>query len=686
LTNARQLAAGLSYLVATRGRVAGSAVNPLAYGEAADGLNTSAFGAIADMAGLVAVSTMPRMTPERKSGPSPAAVPYALMSLGPERPILEAFLTAERVERRLAAVLAADVAGYSRLMGGDEEGTLARLKAVRKALVDPVLASHRGRIVKTTGDGMLVEFTSAVDAARGAVEIQRGMADRNVSVPQDQRIEYRIGIHIGDVIIDDNDIFGDGVNVAARLEGIAEPGGVCMSNDAYRQVRGKVEIVCDDMGPQTLKNIAEPVQTWAVRLSDQVSSARKSVSAASEPQALPLPDKPSIAVLPFQNMSGDPEQEYFADGMVEDIITALSRFKSLFIIARNSSFTYKGKAVDIRQVGRELGVRYVLEGSVRKAGGKLRVTGQLIEAATGAHLWGDRFDGPLDDIFELQDQVTSSVVGAIAPQLERAELDRSLGKSTDSLAAIDLVYRAIAALRSRTRQGVENALQLAQQSILLDPSLQRAYGVALSCYAMQRTESWADRDQLFAAGKQYALRAIELGASDAHALAQAANFFASITKDTDAGEAIVDRAIAQNPNLIECWITRGWINLWGGQPDRAMNDFNHAIRLNPVDPQGEAIACGLAASHLFLGQFESAVPWVLKSLAHQEKYSPALRVGVASYALIGRIAEAQAMHARLCELGAPPRTISEIDKWIPYKRREDFELFVKAFRLAGVPE
>ena len=295
-------------------------------------------------------------------------------------------MACERVERRLAAVLAADVAGYSRLMGVDEEGTLARLKAVRKTLVDPTIANYRGRIVKTTGDGMLVEFASAVDAVRGAVEVQRGMAEQNASVPQDQRIEFRIGIHVGDIIIDDNDIFGDGVNIAARLEGIAEPGGVRLSDDTYRQIRGKVEIACDDMGPQALKNIAEPMRAWRVR--GQSALQAQSGSPASQAPALPLPDKPSIAVLPFQNLSGDPEQEFFADGIVEDITTALSRFKSLFVIARNSSFTYKGKAVDIKQVGRELGVRYVLEGSVRKASGRVRIAGQLIDAATGVHLWG----------------------------------------------------------------------------------------------------------------------------------------------------------------------------------------------------------------------------------------------------------------------------------------------------------
>jgi TolB-like protein/class 3 adenylate cyclase len=299
------------------------------------------------------------------------------------------------VERRLIAVLAADVAGYSRLMGRDEEGTLARLKAFRKTLIDPAIAEHRGHIVKTTGDGMLVEFASAVEAGRCAVEVQRRMAEQNADLPHDVRIEFRVGIHVGDIIIDESDIFGNGVNIAARLEGIAEPGGVCISDDAERQLRGRVDVGFDDMGLQTLKNIAVPVRVWRMLIGNVSASAHSKDIAAGSSQPVALPDKPSIAVLPFENMSGDPEQEYFADGMVEDIITALSRFKSLFVIARNSSFTYKGKAVDIKQVGRELGVRYVLEGSVRKAGDRVRITGQLIEAATGQHLWADNLTAHL---------------------------------------------------------------------------------------------------------------------------------------------------------------------------------------------------------------------------------------------------------------------------------------------------
>src|SRR5216683_1190273 len=318
-------------------------------------------------------------------------------------------LSSEHVERRLAAILAADVAGSCRLIGIDEEGTLAQLKALRKTLFDPKITDHRGRIVKNTGDGALVEFASVVDAVRCADEIQRGVAEQNADVPRDKRIEFRIGIHVGDIIIADDDIFGDGVNIAVRLEGIAEPGGICISDDAHRQVRGKVESTLEDMGAQTLKNIAEPMRVWRARIGPSPSPARLTKPPTETALPLALPDKPSIAVLPFENMSGDPEQEYFADGMVEDIITGLSRSKSLFVIARHSTFTYKGKAIYIKQVGRELGVRYVLEGSVRKAGGRVRITGQLIDSDTGAHLWADRFDGSLDDIFDLQDKVASSV-------------------------------------------------------------------------------------------------------------------------------------------------------------------------------------------------------------------------------------------------------------------------------------
>src|SRR6266568_3835742 len=439
-----------------------------------------------------------------------ASMAYAVWRRKLPPPMLEAPLSLERVERRLTAILAADVAGYSRLMGGDEEGTLVQLKAHRSALVDPKITEHRGRIVKTTGDGVLVEFSSVVDAVRCAVDVQRGMAERNAGVPQEKRIEFRIGINLGDIIIDGGDIFGDGVNVAARLEGIAEPGNICISDDAYRHVRDKVDVPFEDAGEQSLKNIARPVRAYRVWISGAESRVRP---------ALALPDKPSIAVLPFHNMSGDPEQEYFADGIVEDIITALSRFKSLFVIARNSSFTYKGRAVDVKQVGRELGVRYILEGSVRKAANRVRITGQLIDSATNAHLWADRFDGALEDIFDLQDQVTASVVGAIGPQLEQAEIERAKRKPTESLDAYDYFLRSMAGVHQFTRDANNDALRLFNKAIELDPEFAAAYGAAARCYAQRIANGWmVDRAREIAEADRLARRGAQLGKDDAVAL------------------------------------------------------------------------------------------------------------------------------------------------------------------------
>ena len=360
-----------------------------------------------------------------------------------------------RVERRLAAILAADVAGYSRLMGADEEGTLAALKAIRRELADPKVKEHRGRIVKTTGDGLLVEFPSVVDAVRCAVEVQEGMAERNAEVAGEKRIEFRIGINLGDIIRDGRDIYGDGVNVAARLEALAEPGGIWVSRVVHDQVRDKLDLAFEDLGEQQVKNIARPVHVWRIRL-----GAKPALSASAP---LALPDKPSIAVLPFQNMTGDPEQEYFVDGVVEEITTAISRLPWLFVIARNSSFTYKGRAVDVKQVARELGVRYVLEGSVRKGGDKVRITGQLIDTSTGAHIWADRFDGALDNIFDLQDLVASNVAGAIEPKLRQSEIERATRKPTESLDAWDLYLRALALRYQYTEESIREAIVMLRE-------------------------------------------------------------------------------------------------------------------------------------------------------------------------------------------------------------------------------
>jgi TolB-like protein len=359
--------------------------------------------------------------------------------------------------RRLAAILAADVAGYSRLIGADEEGTLERLKTLRAEVIDPKIAEYRGRLVKTTGDGLLVEFASVVDALRCAVEVQREMAGRNTGIPPDSRLELRIGINVGDIVVEDGDIFGDGVNVAARLEALAAPGGICVSARVQEDAAGRLDLAFEDIGEQQLKNITRPVRAYRV-----IASAG-SASARADP-ILALPDKPSIAVLPFANLSGDPEQEYFADGMVEEIITALSRIRWLFVIARNSTFTYKGKAVDVKQVGRELGVRYVLEGSVRKAAGRVRITAQLIDAQSRAHLWAVRFDGALEDVFDLQDKVASSVAGVIEPTVQAAETARSGGRPTNDLSAYDLYLRAHAMFLSSAKQ-IPEALHLLEQAI-----------------------------------------------------------------------------------------------------------------------------------------------------------------------------------------------------------------------------
>ena len=595
-------------------------------------------------------------------------------------------MSEERVERRLAAVLAADVAGYSRLMGIDEEGTLARLKATRKSLVDPTIAAHRGRIVKTTGDGMLVEFASAVDAARSAIEVQRGMSSQNADVQHDTRIELRIGIHVGDIIIDDNDIFGDGVNIAARLEGIADPGGICMSDDAYRQVRGKVESACDDLGLQTLKNIAEPMRAWRVQLGGHGAAKARPVSPAGQAPMLALPDKPSIAVLPFQNMSGDPEQEYFADGMVEDIITALSHFRNLFVIARNSSFTYKGRSVDVKQVGRELGVRYVLEGSVRKAAGKVRITGQLIDAATGAHLWADRFDGSIDDIFELQDQVTSSVVNAIAPKLEQAEIERVKRKPTENLDAYDHFLRGMSVLNQWTRESNREATESFCKAIELDPNFASAYGMAAWCYVWRKANGWMnDRDVEIGEATRLAKRAVELGRDDAVALSRAGHVIAYVVGDLDSATPAIERALLLNPNLASAWNFAGWTRVLRGEPEAAIEYLARSMRLSPLDQLGYSAKGSTAHAHFFLGADEDASAWADKAVQENPNYLIVNCIAAASHAFAGHQEKAVQAVSRMLQID-PSLHISKIKELFPLRRPNDLAKYEKGLRKAGLPD
>jgi TolB-like protein/class 3 adenylate cyclase len=593
-------------------------------------------------------------------------------------------LSGEHVERRLAAILAADVAGSCRLIGIDEEGTLARLKALRKTIFDPKIAEHHGRVVKNTGDGAIAEFASVVDAVRCADEIQRGMAEQNIDVPQDKRIELRIGIHVGDIIIDENDIFGDGVNIAVRLEGIAEPGGINISDDARRQIRGKVDVTFDDLGSQSLKNIAEPMRVWRVPYGRAMSAVP---SRLRVDDALALPDKPSIAVLPFTNMSGDPEQEYFADGMVDDIITALSRFKALFVIARNSSFTYKGRAVDVKQVGRELGVRYVLEGSVRKAANRLRITGQLVDTATGAHLWADRFDGGLGDVFDLQDQVTESVVGAIAPAVEKAEIERAKRKPTESLDAYALYLRGLASYNQfGSRQANDEALRLFKSAIELDPDFATAYGRAASCYHIAKVNGWfSDTANEIAEVKRLAQRAVELGKDDATALAAGGHALAYVVLDLEVGAALIDRALVLNSNSAEAWHYGGWAKTFLGEHEAAIERFAHALRLSPFDPRVTGMRVGTAVAHFFLGRYDQAASWAAMALQDNPDHQPGLRVAAASNAMAGRPEQAHKAVARLRQLN-PALRVSNLKDVLGPWHAEGISRYEEGFRQAGLPE
>jgi TolB-like protein/class 3 adenylate cyclase len=587
-------------------------------------------------------------------------------------------------QRRLVAIFAADVEGYSRLMGADEVGTMRDLTR-RRAILDGLIASHRGRIANTAGDSVLAEFGSAVDAVQCAVEAQAALAGANADLSLDRQINFRIGIHVGDVMIKGGDLFGDGVNIAARLQTLASAGGTCISGAAHDQVRKILPFAFTDLGVQQVKNIEEPVRAFAV--SAAVASAISVTSNSStDHKPLALPDKPSIAVLPFQNMSGDPEQEYFADGMVEDIITALSRFKSLFVIARNSSFTYKGKAVDIKQVGRELGVRYVLEGSVRKSAGKVRITGQLIDAATGAHLWADKFDGSLEDIFALQDEITTNVVGAIAPKLDQFEIERANRKPSENLDAYDCFLRGLACSRiTGDREKREEALQLFYRAIELDPQMACAYGYAAGEYRTRKTNGWiADQRELTEA-RRLADSAVRVGQDDASALSGAARTFGYLFLEHEKASTLADRAIAINPNLASAWLARGMVSAWMGQHGKALEQLDRAIRLNPIDPENYLAEGFKAFAFLFLGKYEEACYWATQALTHQPNYAPALRAGCAGHALAGRLDEAREMMRRLREIDTVTH-LSDAKERISFRREQDVARLLEGYRKAGLPE
>jgi adenylate cyclase len=595
-------------------------------------------------------------------------------------------LTDNRVERRLAAILAADVAGYSRLTGLDEEGTHVRLRERLRGLADPKISEHRGKVVKHTGDGVLAEFGSVVDAVRCAIEVQRGMAEQNATMPQVKRIEFRIGIHVGDIIVDDNDIFGDGVNIAARLEGIAEPGGVCISDDAQRQVRGKVDFAFEDMGPQNLKNIVEPMRAWRLRMNASGSAAAPIEPSVERTQALALPDKPSIAVLPFTNLSGDALQDYFTDGVVEDIITELSRFSELFVIARNSSFTYKKQLVDVRDVGRDLGVRYVLEGSVRKVANRVRITGQLIDAASGAHIWADRFESALDDIFALQDQMAERVVGAIAPRLEQAEIERAKWKPTENLNAYDCFLRGMAAWHDWTQSSHNNALKFFYQAIELDPEFGRPYALAAGCYLMRKANGWIiDGAAEITETERLARLAADLGRTDAVTLAWSAHALAHVVGDIKTGTALVDRALLLNANLAVAWQRSGWLRIYAGDYELALKHLKRAMRLNPLDPLMHLAHSATAFAYFLLEDVDEASAWAERALHLRSNWPPALRVLAMSNAVAGREQASRQAMTRL-RLIQPQLRVSNLHEQISLHRPEHMARCTEAMRKAGLPE
>jgi len=568
-----------------------------------------------------------------------------------------------------------------------EEGTLARLKALRRELADPKIKENRGRIVKTTGDGLLIEFASVVDAARCAVEVQREMAVRNADVSRDRRIEFRMGINLGDIIKDGRDIYGDGVNIAARLEALAEPGGICVSRVVRDQVRDKVDFSFEDMGEQQVKNIARPVRVHRIVLADELGVPPVNPPDRTPPPLLPLPQKPSIAVLPFENMSGDREQEYFADGVVEDIITALSRLAWLFVIARNSSFTYKGKSVDMKQVGRELGVRYLLEGSVRKAGSRVRITGQLIDTTTGAHVWADRIDGELEDIFELQDQVTSKVVGAIEPKLRLSEIARAARKPTDRLDAYDLFLRALAEGHKMTLEGNRQAIRLLQRALAIDPLYAPAAGLAGWSYSIQRVQGWSPlTDVEITEGIRLAKQAIETGQDDPDAL-----WMAGITLWLLAGEfataaSVIDRALALNSNSAQAYMASGWVQSILNRPHPAIESLHRALRLSPLDPLGYMFKAALAFAHTVAGRYEEAMEWADQSLREQERFVPSIRYRAALCGHLGRVEEGREWLRRLLDVRPGLTVAMYMREASTYQPPEIRAIFADGFRRIGLPE
>jgi adenylate cyclase len=594
-------------------------------------------------------------------------------------------LSSERVQRRLAAVLAADVAGYSRLMGVDDERTLANLKSFRKTLFDPSVAAHHGRIVKTTGDGMLVEFASAVDAARCAVEVQRGMVAQNTDVPQDVRIEYRVGIHVGDIIVDDDDIFGDGVNIAARLEGIAEPGGICISDDTYRQIRGKIDIAFDDIGEQTLKNIVEPMRAWRIHLAGETAPAIRSSSPPPKPaQVLALPDKPSIVVLPFDNMSAEVGNDYLADGIVEAITATLSCIRSFFVIARSSAFTYKGRATNAREIGKDLGVAYLLEGSVQKAGNRLRITVQLVETAGGAHVWSSRYDGTIDEFFDLEDRITQQVAGALQPSIRIAEIERSRRKRPQDLGSYDYTMRAMPHVWALEKDESAKALELLEKALSMATDYPLALALAGWCHAQRSVYNWADDiSGSQAMARSLAERAVDLSGDDPLILAVLGAVH-TFVRNYGTARMLVERALALDPNCAWAWSRLGWIDNYTDQPHNAIKNFEFAIRLSPIDPMNFNNYAGMGAAHYVLQECDQAVLLYRRALQERPNAKWIYRDLAGSLLAAGRIEEAERAFVELMRF-YPDLTITKFKQGMVFSNAV-LDRMAENLRRLGLPD
>jgi adenylate cyclase len=588
----------------------------------------------------------------------------------------------ERLQRRLAAILSADVVGYSRLMGIDEAGTLARLKAVRRDLVDPLIAAHSGRTFKLMGDGALVEFGSAVDAVTCAIEVQKQIRERDAGSPEDSRIQFRIGINVGDIIVDGDDIYGDGVNVAARIQALADPGGIYISRGAAEQVRDKVPIKIETRGEQTVKNIARPIEVFCIIADDRDPIVVTVHEAETRVQTPMVADKPSIAVLAFNNMSGDPEQEYFSDGISEDIITDLSKLSELHVIARNSTFNYKGKGIDVKQVGRDLGVRYVLEGSVRKAGNRVRVTGQLIDAANGAHIWADRFDRDLTDIFAVQDELTKEIIAALKVKLTPQQKDRLVRKGTIDIEAYNLFLRGREQMWLHTRSGNLEARNLLGRAIAINPDYAAAHAFVAFTLLNDYINGWADiPEQSLKTALETVGRAVAMDEEDP----QAHFAYSAVLlwhREHDRALAEAQRCLALAPGLAEGHLAVAHIQIYSGDAATGLDTIDSYMRLDPHYP--EIVLQFVAEARFSLGRFDEAVAALKQRLERNPDSPSAYALLAACYGHLGRIEESRVAWAELMRI-TPDFSIERRRRILPFRNPDHFEYRIEGMRKAGLP-